>query len=129
MSFEYFDVDQWEEKFLGLALSLRTPLRRDIFNYIYSYPGTVSRNIAQDLNYSRSQVLRALKIMREAGIVIASFDEGSHKFRYYINIKNCELFLVQIQHLLNIHPVPEDITSFLKAKYNDKDMERYDSDD
>lgn len=128
MSFEYFDTDQWEEKFLGLAMSIKTPLRRDIFNYIYSYPGAISRNIAKDLNYSLSRVLRALKIMREAGIVTATFDEKNHKFHYYINVRNCELFLRQIQYLLDIHPLPADMKSFLEIKYKKKDSEQVDYD-
>ena len=126
MSFEYFDTDQWEEKFLGLAMSIKTPLRRDIFNYIYSYPGTISRNIVNDLNYSRSRVLRALRIMREAGIVRAAFDEESYKFRYYINVRNCELFLNQFLYLLDLHPAPENMESFLEVKYKKKDSEKMD---
>lgn len=120
--YDDFDTEESEEKFVTLAISVKTKLRRDIYEYLCHNPGSGSKNIMEDLNYTKGQVLRALKIMKESGIVTASFDEVNFRYKYTINTKNCEFFTQRFQYLLDIHPEPEDIMSFIREKYKRDDF-------
>lgn len=118
---DVFDTEESEEKFITLAAAVKTKLRRDIYEYLCRNPGSGSKRIMEDLNYTKGQVLRALKIMKESGIVIASFDDVNFRYTYTINAKNCEFFTQRFQYLLDVHPEPEDIMSFIKEKYKPDD--------
>ena len=119
--FDDFGTEESEKKFVTLAASVKTKLRRDIYEYLCRNPGSGSKNIIEDLNYTKGQVMRALKIMKESGLVKASFDERNFRYKYSINAKNCEFFAQRFQYLLDTHPEPEDIQSFIEKKYKRDD--------
>ena len=117
-----FGSEESERKFIALAAALKTKLRQDIYEYLSKNPGSGSKNIMEDLCYTKGQVLRALKIMKESGIVSASLDEENFRYQYYINAKNREFFARRFYYLLDANPEPENIMEFIEQKYKQDDL-------
>lgn len=77
---EFCDTEDCEAHFIRMAMSIRTKSRRAVFHYILNNPGSSVREIMEDLRYTKSMVLIAIRSTKNADLVKVVFKRAYGKF-------------------------------------------------
>lgn len=113
---EFCDTEACEAHFVEMAMSIRTKSRRAVFHHILNNPGLSAREIMEDLHYSKSIVLTAIRTMKNAALIKAVHKRECGKNYYYIDTENFSVFLERMHFLMISHPTEEAVLAYIKEK-------------